>query len=192
MNYKITLSGKCLVPVWHRASVNKWLLPSEVLNHLGPRTVLLHDRKTRVMPALSLIHLHSENLVPWELLKGHLPQEQLRGQQPFLRLERGPKPRGGCPQASQALRGSFISLTPWVDNCPPEPRLGCIDVPEPLRWVLCLPAVAWPVWRTKFCITIWFSCNFASNTCPIKYSNIKDMCNLENGNTPFHNPDNLC
>lgn len=94
MNYKITLSGKCLVPVWHRASVNKWLLPSEVLNHLGPLTVLLHDRRTRVMPALSLIPPPFRKLSPMGTAEGPSPpRSSLEGTAAVPRLERGPKPK---------------------------------------------------------------------------------------------------
>lgn len=160
MNYKITLSGKCLVCVWHRASVNKRLLLSEVLNHLGPRTVL-HDRRTRVMPALSLIPPPFRKLSPMGTAEGPSPpRSSLEGTAaiPHLKVGWGSQAKEkGIPQASQALRSHTISLTPWVDNCPPEPKLGSRDVPEPLRWVLCLPAVAWPARRMKFCITIWFS-----------------------------------
>lgn len=112
------------------------------------------------------------------------PQEQLRGDSSHSSSGSGvggsQAKEGGISQASQGLQSHTTSLTPWVNNCPWEPKLGSRDVPEPLRWVLCLPAVAWPAQRTNFVSQFYSFCNFASNTCPMKYSNIKEMSNLEN------------
>lgn len=183
-NYKITQSGKCLVRVWHRASVNKRLLLSEVSNHLGPRTVLLHDRRTRVMTTLSLIPPPFRKLTPMGTTeRPSSPRSSLEGTAAVPRLEVGwgsQVKEEDIPQASQGLQSQTTSLTPWVNNCPWEPKLGSRDVPEPLRWVLCLPEVAWPAQRINFVSQFDSLCNFASNTCPIKYSNIKEMSKLEN------------
>lgn len=111
------------------------------------------------------------------------PQESLEGTAavPCLEVGWGSQAKEeGILQASQGLQSHTTSLTPWVNNCPWELKLGSRDVPEPLRWVLCLPAVAWPAQRTNFVSQFYSFYNFASNTCPIKYSNIKEMSNLEN------------
>lgn len=128
-------------------------------------------------------HLHSENSLLWEPLKGHLPPGELRGDSSRSSSGSGvgvPSQRGGhTPGFSGSAKSHYIFNT-LSEQLPLRAKLGSRDVPEPLRWVLCLPAVAWPAQRTNFVSQFYSFCNFASNTCPIKYSNIKEMSNLEN------------